>query len=62
MLEISSNNKKQEQAKHDKEQKYKKICEIVDNIDDLEYDELNGLLKELFKECVYDGQTLHIKI
>lgn len=62
MLEISANEKKRKQARRDKESKYKMICDIVDNIDNADYDEINGLLKELFKECVYDGQTLHIKI
>ena len=62
LLEISNNEKKQTHAKYDKEAKYKLICDIVDSLDTLGYDEINSLLKELFKECIYDGQTLHIKL
>lgn len=62
LLEISSNEKKQSRSKYNKESKYKLVCDIVDNLDSADYDELNGLLKDLFKECVYDGETLHIKL
>ena len=62
LLEISANEKKRSRVSYDKELKYKMVCDIVDNLENADYDEINGLLKELFKECVYDGQTLHIKI
>ncbi len=62
LLEISANDKKRSRANYDRELKYKMVCDIVDNIESADYDEINGLLRDLFKECVYDGQTLHIKI
>lgn len=62
LLEISTNEKKRNQVDYNKELKYKLVCDIVDNLENADYDEINGLLKELFKECIYDGQTLHIKI
>lgn len=62
LLEVSTNEKKRSRLNYDKETKYKMVCDIVDNLENLEYDEINALLKELFKECVYDGQSLHIKI
>lgn len=62
LLEISSIEHKRSKAKHDKELKYKLVCEIVDNLESADYDEINELIKELFKECVYDGNSLHIKI
>ena len=62
LLEISTNEKKRNRANYDRELKYKMVCDIVDNLEYVDYDEINGLLKDLFKECVYDGQTLHIKI
>ena len=62
LLEISANDKRRSRASYDKELKYKMVCDIVNNLENADYDEINGLLKELFIECVYDGQTLHIKI
>lgn len=62
LMEISSNDIKRSQRQYDKEQKYKMVCDIVDNLENAEYDEINAMLKELFKECTYDGEKLHIKI
>lgn len=62
LMEIATNEKRTKQKQHNKELKYKIVCNIVDNLDTADYDEINGLLKELIKECVYDGQSLHIKI
>ena len=62
LLEISANEKKHSKANYDKELKYKMVCELLDNLENSDYDEINSLLKELLKECVYDGQTLHIKL
>lgn len=62
LLEISSKEKKQKQIVHDKESKYNMICNIVDNLGNADYDELNSTLKCLFKECIWDGTTLHIKL
>lgn len=61
-MEINTVRHKQIETEYDKEMKYKMICEIVDNLENFNYDEINGLLKDLFKECIYDGESLHIKI
>lgn len=62
LLEISSIEQKQKQLTQDKESKYKIICDIVDNLEVADYDELNLALKDLLKECTWDGSTLHIKL
>ncbi len=62
LMEIDSIERKRSHAQHDKEAKYNLVCAIVDSLETADYDEINGLIKELFKECVYDGQNLHIKI
>lgn len=62
LMEISSIEHKRTKVQNDKEMKYKLICNIVDNLETADYDEINGLIKELFKECIYDGHSLHIKI
>lgn len=62
LMEVSSNEKKHVQAQYDKEVKYRMVCDIVDNIETSDYDEINSLLKELLKECIWDGTTLHIKL
>ena len=61
LLEISASEKKIRRANYDKEEKYRMICNIVDNLENSDYDEINSMLKDLIKECVYDGETLHIK-
>lgn len=62
LMEIATNEKRTRQKQHNKELKYKIVCNIVDKLETADYNEINGLLKELIKECVYDGQTLRIKI
>lgn len=62
LLEISNIERKRSKVLHDKELKYRMVCEIVDSLETSDYDEINGLIKNLFKECVYDGSTLHVKI
>lgn len=62
LMEIATNNKKYKQKLDDRETKYKMVCNIVDRLDFADYDEINGMLNELIKECVFDGQTLHIKL
>lgn len=52
------NNKRQKET----EDKYQTVCYIVDNMESLDYDELNGLMKDLLKECVWDGVSLKIKL
>lgn len=46
----------------DKDEKYLAVCKIVDCLDTASYEEINLLLKETLKECMYDGEVLHIKL
>lgn len=46
----------------DKEEKYHAVCRIVDCLETASYDEINTLLKDTLKECVYDGEILRIKL
>ena len=62
LMEIGADEKKHAHFQHTKEYKYKMVCDIVDKMDELDYDELQILLKELFKECMWDGETLHVKL
>lgn len=54
--------KESENFKEDTETKYNKICELVNNLEKLDYKTLHNALFELIKECRFDGQTLKIKI
>ena len=38
------------------------VCHIVENLETADYDELNGLIKDLFKECIWDGTSLKVKL
>ena len=62
LMEIESNNRKRTKARKDTTDKYKMICYIVDNLESADYDELNGLIKDLFKECIWDGKNLKIRL
>lgn len=62
LMEIAANEKRKSRVVRDKELKYKMVCHIVDSLENAGYDEINSLLAELFKECVFDGEKLHIKI
>ncbi len=62
LMEVGISEQNHKKAEQNKETKYKAVCEIVDNLETSDYDEINGLIKELFRECIYDGQNLHIKI
>lgn len=45
-----------------KDEKYKIICDIVDNLDNADYDELTSIIKDLFIECIWDGKSLKLKL
>ncbi len=62
LIESELNEHKQNKAREDAENKYETVCYIVKNLESLEYDELNGLIKELIKECIWDGVSLKIKL
>lgn len=62
LMEIENNNRKQAKARKDTEDKYKMVCHIVDRLDTADYDELNALIKSIFRECIWDGVTLRIKL
>lgn len=73
-LDLNLNELKQEQILQEKaliknkklektnEEKHKEICELVDNLENIDYKTLNDALRKLIKECRFDGSTLHIKI
>lgn len=62
LMETEQNERKRSKAQAENEDKYTAICYIVDNLETLDYDELNGLMRELLKECVWDGTHLRIKL
>lgn len=62
LLEIDNTNRKRSKAYNDTENKYEMICKIVDRLETADYDELNGLIRDLFKECVWDGIKLKIRL
>ena len=41
---------------------YSQICNLVNHLEDLDYDEIQYMLRSILKECTWDGETLHIKI
>lgn len=62
LMEIQSNERKRTKAYKATEDKYKMVCHIVDNLETADYDELNGLIKALFKECIWNGVNLKIRL
>ena len=62
LMEIEKNKRKLIENNENIEDKYKMICYIVDNLDNIDYDEINGLIKDLLKECIWDGVSLKIKL
>lgn len=62
LLELQSIENKKKKSVQDKTKKYEMICDIVNHLDTVDYDSLNSALKELVKECVWDGTTLHVKL
>lgn len=62
LMEIDSTNRKLSKFHKTTEDKYRMVCHIVDSLETADYDELNSLIKDLFKECVWDGVKLKIKI
>ena len=62
LYDISSVESKTRKREVDKMERYRMVCHIIERLDDADYDEINGLIRELFSECVWDGKKLHIKI
>lgn len=62
LLEIETNERKLAKNIQNRDDKYKMVCYIVNNLDTADYDELNELIKELIKECIWDGQSLKVKL
>lgn len=62
LLEIENNDRKRAKVRKNNDDKHKAICHIVDCLDTADYDELNGLLNAVLKECVWDGISLKVKI
>ncbi len=62
LMESENNERKCNKILDEKEDIYKTVCYITENLESLEYDELNELMKEILKECIWDGETLKIKL
>ena len=62
LLEIENADRKRAKSRRDNDDKYRAVCHIVNCLDSADYDEINGLLKDLFKECVWDGSSLKVKL
>ena len=62
LLEIENHDRKRAKIRKNNDDKHKAICHIVDCLDTAEYDEINGLLNSVLKECVWDGVSLKVKI
>lgn len=46
--------------KNDVDDVYNKICYLLNNFENLSYEKKTGVLKEIIKECSWDGETLKI--
>lgn len=46
----------------DKDALYTQVKLFVDNLDNLEYEEANGILRKIIKECSWDNEQLDIKL
>lgn len=62
LLEIESNDRKRVKLHRNLDEKYKTACYIVNNLETMDYEELNTLINGLFKECVWDGTSLKVKL
>lgn len=62
LLEIENHDRKRAKIRKNNDDKHKAICHIVDCLDTADYDEINGLLNNVLKECVWDGVSLKVKI
>ena len=62
LMESESAERKRGKFQEEAEDKYNAVCYIVNNLETLDYDELNGLMKDLLKECIWDGVSLKIKL
>lgn len=62
LMESESAERKRDKFQENVEDKYSAVCHIVDNLETLDYDELNSLIKDLLKECIWDGVSLKIKL
>lgn len=62
LMESELSERKRDRFQEKIEDKYNAVCHIVDNLESLDYDELNGLMKDLLKECIWDGVSLKIKL
>ena len=62
LLEIETSERNVAKYSKTRDDKYKMVCYIVNNLETADYDELNELIKELIKECIWDGQSLKVKL
>ena len=62
LIEIEKNDRKLAKTRKDTEDKYNIVCHIVNNLETIDYEELNELIKGLLKQCVWNGISLKIKL
>ena len=62
LMEIEKNDRKLTKTHKDIEDKHKMVCYIVNNLETIDYNEQNELIKELLKECIWDGVSLKLKL
>lgn len=62
LLEVEQAERKRTKAHEETEDKYKMVCYIVEHLETADYDELNGLIKDLIKECIWDGESLKVQL
>lgn len=62
LYDISLAENKARKREVDKMERYQMVCHIIERLDVADYDEINGLIRELFAECVWDGEKLRIKM
>lgn len=62
LYDISLSESKAKKRELSKSELYKKVCYIVKRLGEADYDEINELICNLFTECVWDGENLHVKL
>lgn len=62
LMEVENTERKRIKAASDKDSKYEMVCHFLDVLETSDYDEINALIINLFKECIWDGESLKIRL
>ncbi|MSS63149.1 recombinase family protein [Velocimicrobium porci] len=60
LREVTASDRKQKQEELNIDLKYEVICNMVSKLEAMTDEEVNTMLKDIIKECVYDGENLKI--